>query len=328
MSAILLLFFISVLFPLFHLRIIPISSEHTAINFIVVMFALDMVSHARSRPIFILCCNSGSSERAPGRVAFQAMAGAAAGDLAKLQNVLDNLRTQEQQGASETVERQSARFNQLTSGMLPLVCPRVEDAWNTLEQACKAAGIRRDRSRSRTPSRISPDSQAAEPGVYAAPSASQESAPDEQAQEPEELPPDEAQDLEEFQPDEQAVEPDYDPFAEGAGMGESPPPAQRGASEEESSPASSRAGAMPKWWPAPPPPPVRPKVPPPQASRPKSYWRAGSQRFGARGSLDNPNVIWHSMRAKARREGWLPDFGRESSKLFLFARPGPEQKSR
>ena len=242
------------------------------------------------------------------------------------------------------MQRQATRFNTMTRDMLPLPKvavsasvhvpgPRVQEAFSALEAACKAAGICRDRSRSRTPSQCSPDSQAVPP---------EELQPDEQKdpgfqpdeEYPEGFQPDEQaygvapeadeqalqpaeqaygaapeEDEQALQPDEQAQDLDYDPFADYA-------------------PASARAGAMPKWWPAKPPPAVHPKDPPPQASHPKSYWRAGSQRFGARGSLNNPNVIWHSLRAKARREGWLEDFGRENSKLFLFARPGPEQKSR
>ena len=98
---------------------------------------------------------------------------------------------------------QRTRFNTMTRDMLPLPKvavsasvyvpgPRVQEAFSALEAACKAAGICRDRSRSRTPSQISPDSQAAPP---------EELQPDEQKdpgfQPDEEYP-------EGFQPDEQA----------------------------------------------------------------------------------------------------------------------------
>ena len=33
-----------------------------------------------------------------------------------------------------------------------------------------------------------------------------------------------------------------------------------------------------------------------------------SGRFGQRGGTRNPNVQWHSMKAQAEREGWLPYF--------------------
>ena len=33
-----------------------------------------------------------------------------------------------------------------------------------------------------------------------------------------------------------------------------------------------------------------------------------SGRYGQRGGMQNPNVQWHSMKAQAEREGWLPQF--------------------
>ena len=259
---------------------------------------------------------------------------AGAGDLAALQDALDNLRAQNEEGV---VQRQATRFNTMTRDMLPrpkvgvsalhVPGPRVKEAFSALEAACKAAGICRDRSRSRTPSDISPDSQAAPP---------EELQPDEQKdpgfqpdeEYPEGFQPDEQAYGAAPEADEQALQPAEQPEEDEQAL--QPEEQAYGAAPEEEQPASASAGAMlrPKWWPAKPPPAVHAKDPPPQASHPKSYWRAGSQRFGARGSLQNPNVIWHSLRAKARREGWLEDFGRENSKLFLFARPGPEQKSR
>ena len=254
-------------------------------------------------------------------------AGSSAGDLAALQDALDNLRAQNQ----SVVQGQATRFDAMTRDMLPL--PRVavsdsvhvppvlgvEHAFSALDAAFKAAGIGRDRSRSRSrsgsPSQISPNSQAVPPEELQP----VEEPPEEEALQPAYVAAPE-EDEEALQPDEQAygAEPEEDWLE--------PDEQAYGAAPEEEEPASARAGAQPKWWPADPPPAIHPTQPP--AAHPKSYWRAGSQRFGARGSLQNPNVIWHSLRAKARREGWLEDFGRENSKLFLFARPGPEQKSR
>jgi len=39
--------------------------------------------------------------------------------------------------------------------------------------------------------------------------------------------------------------------------------------------------------------------------------RAGNargHRYGARGGKNNPNVQWHSMRARAKAEGWYDHF--------------------
>ena len=88
------------------------------------------------------------------------------------------------------------------------------------------------------------------------------------------------------------------------------------ASTEPSARDPALLEASSKWVPAPPPPPVHPKPKPP-APNPKSYWRAGSQRWGARGSTSNPNVKWHSLRARARKEGWLKDRSR-AHKLLHF----------
>jgi hypothetical protein len=68
--------------------------------------------------------------------------------------------------------------------------------------------------------------------------------------------------------------------------------------------------------PPPPPPPVRPKAKP-APSWEGAYWRAGTQRYGARGGLQNANVQWHSMKAKAKREGWLESF------FQTFPKPTP-----
>ena len=65
--------------------------------------------------------------------------------------------------------------------------------------------------------------------------------------------------------------------------------------------------------PPPPPPSVRPAAKP-EPSWSGAYWRANSQRYGARGGLKNPTVQWHTMRAKAQRDGWLDDFERDYPK--------------
>lgn len=75
-------------------------------------------------------------------------------------------------------------------------------------------------------------------------------------------------------------------------------------------------GEPPLWLRVPPPPPppsVRPAAKP-EPSWSGAYWRANSQRYGARGGIKNANVQWHTMRAKAQRDGWLDDFERDYPK--------------
>jgi len=50
------------------------------------------------------------------------------------------------------------------------------------------------------------------------------------------------------------------------------------------------------------------------ASGGSRYWRAEAHRFGSRGGLTNPRVIWHSALAKAKREGWESEFRRLNKK--------------
>jgi len=79
--------------------------------------------------------------------------------------------------------------------------------------------------------------------------------------------------------------------------------------------------------PPPPPPPARRsnEAPPNDTWSRSSYWRPRAQRWGARGGKNNPNVLWHTAKAKALREGYLDEFLASNPKPRSMAELAQEQ---